>query len=182
MGKKDFDPFADRLSRDIRNTLCHTMVHDLQRGQRSEFMKQCRCWLQQDLPDAHRAYIEDSRRTFERLFEPCPLKDNANPLGLAVRLWNEGMFFEVHEVVEHLWHPATGPRKQALKGFVQAAGCYVHHRASHGKAANGLALKAAVNLRSAAMFFGEIANLEELIGSLENRSAEAPRLAFSGSP
>ena len=178
--KSDFDPFADRLSRDIRNTLSHAMVRALQQGDRDYFMNRCRDWLRRNLPDTHRAYIENRCRAFERLLQSRFAGQDTSPLALAAGLWNAGFFFEVHEVVEDVWHTATGPRRQALKGLVQAAGSYVHHEAGRTAAAVRLGRKAAANLRSSAAALGEISNTEELIRHLEKGDPEAPRLALSG--
>ncbi|MGH7894652.1 MAG: DUF309 domain-containing protein [Candidatus Binatia bacterium] len=48
----------------------------------------------------------------------------------AVALWNESLFFEVHEVLEAVWKTASGPVRQALQGVIQI-GVALHHHA-HG--------------------------------------------------
>lgn len=178
--KNKFDPFADRLSRDIRNTLSRAMVRALQQGDRDYFMSRCRAWLRQNLPVTHRTYIVNRQRVFEHLFRPLGAGQGTGPLGLAATLWNAGLFFEVHEVVEDVWHTASGPRRQALKGLVQAAGSYVHHGAGRTAVAVRLGRKAAANLRSSTPALGEISNIEELIRHLEKGGSQAPRLALSG--
>lgn len=50
----------------------------------------------------------------------------------AVALWNEGLFFEVHEVLERVWASATGPARHALQGVIQIAVALHHH--AHGNA------------------------------------------------
>ncbi len=58
----------------------------------------------------------------------------ATPAETAVRqaaaLWNEHLFFEVHEVLEAVWKTAAGDLRQALQGLIQIAVAF-HHRA-HG--------------------------------------------------
>ena len=49
---------------------------------------------------------------------------------IAAALWNERLFFEVHEVLEAIWKPATGAERQALQGVIQIA-VALHHLA-HG--------------------------------------------------
>jgi predicted metal-dependent hydrolase len=46
----------------------------------------------------------------------------------GVDLFNRGEFFEAHEVVEDLWNETTGPDREFLKGFIQAAVALEHHR------------------------------------------------------
>lgn len=48
----------------------------------------------------------------------------------ATALWNEGLFFEVHEVLEAVWQRETGDRRQALQGLIQIAVAY--HHLAHG--------------------------------------------------
>jgi hypothetical protein len=48
----------------------------------------------------------------------------------AAALWNEGLFFEVHEVLEAVWKTAAGPERQALQGLIQIAVAF--HHLAHG--------------------------------------------------
>jgi hypothetical protein len=48
----------------------------------------------------------------------------------AAALWNEHLFFEVHEVLEAVWKDADGPLRHALQGVIQI-GVAFHHLA-HG--------------------------------------------------
>lgn len=50
----------------------------------------------------------------------------------AAVLWNQRLFFEVHEVLEAVWKTTTGPMRQALQGLIQI-GVALHHHA-HGNA------------------------------------------------
>jgi len=58
----------------------------------------------------------------------------ADPVGRAVvqaaALWDEELFFEVHEVLEAVWQHQTGPSRQALQGLIQVAVAY--HHLAHG--------------------------------------------------
>lgn len=61
---------------------------------------------------------------------------DADAIGIAcakaVALWNERLFFEVHEVLESEWMRAAGALRQALQGLIQV-GVALHHHA-HGNA------------------------------------------------
>jgi uncharacterized protein len=48
----------------------------------------------------------------------------------AAALWNEGLFFEVHEVLEAVWQRESGDRRQALQGLIQIAVAW--HHLAHG--------------------------------------------------
>lgn len=45
----------------------------------------------------------------------------------AVRLFNEGQFFEAHEVLEDLWRAAPTAHKKFLQGLTQLAVAFHHH-------------------------------------------------------
>jgi len=60
--------------------------------------------------------------------------DTGEPIERAARatvaLWNEGLFFEVHEVLEAVWKTASGDTRQMLQGVIQIAVAY--HHLAHG--------------------------------------------------
>ena len=59
---------------------------------------------------------------------------SARPVGRAVEqavaLWNVGLFFEVHEVLEDVWQCTGGDERQALQGVIQIAVAF--HHLAHG--------------------------------------------------
>jgi len=59
----------------------------------------------------------------------------------AAALWREGLFFEVHEVLEALWKTQVGDVRQTLQGVIQIAVAF--HHFAHG------------NLRGARSLLGE---------------------------
>ncbi|GGN02997.1 hypothetical protein GCM10007092_16770 [Thermus composti] len=48
-------------------------------------------------------------------------------LGEALRLWREGRYFEVHEVLEEAWLEAQGEEKRFLQGLILLAAA-LHQR------------------------------------------------------
>jgi predicted metal-dependent hydrolase len=40
--------------------------------------------------------------------------------------FNQQQYYEAHDVLEHLWLGAEGPRQQFFKGLIQLAGAFVH--------------------------------------------------------
>lgn len=62
---------------------------------------------------------------------PVPGADRATRASHhAAALWQAGLFFEVHEVLEAVWTTATGDTRQALQGVIQIAVAY--HHLAHG--------------------------------------------------
>lgn len=60
---------------------------------------------------------------------PAPQDPLARVTWMARALWNERLFFEVHEVLEAVWKTATGTTRGALQGVIQVAVAY--HHAAH---------------------------------------------------
>ena len=56
----------------------------------------------------------------------------AGAVARAIALWNERLFFEVHEVLEAEWKRTSGAERQALQGVIQIAVALHHH--AHGNA------------------------------------------------
>jgi len=64
-------------------------------------------------------------------FTPAAADDaTAHACRVAVALWNERLFFEVHEVLEAVWKTAAGTERQALQGVIQIAVAF--HHLAHG--------------------------------------------------
>ena len=59
---------------------------------------------------------------------------------VAAALWNERLFFEVHEVLEAVWKTAVGAERQALQGVIQIAVAF--HHLAHGNRRGARALLA----------------------------------------
>jgi hypothetical protein len=62
--------------------------------------------------------------------EATPRDPVARAVHRAVALWNECLFFEVHEVLEAVWTTAAGDVRQALQGLIQVAVAF--HHLAHG--------------------------------------------------
>jgi hypothetical protein len=94
------------------------------------------------LVDVHRPHLERVRRHAAHArravaaFHARPAVGAPDRVAAAVEraiaLWNERLFFEVHEVLEAEWVRATGAERQALQGVIQIAVALHHH--AHGNA------------------------------------------------
>src|SRR5439155_3240414 len=66
-----------------------------------------------------------------RAFSPAAADDPiTRACRVAAALWNERLFFEVHEVLEAVWKTAAGAERQALQGVIQVAVAF--HHLAHG--------------------------------------------------
>jgi len=89
------------------------------------------------LLDVHRAHGERMQAHAARALRAADAfraSANADAVTAAVdrsiALWNERLFFEVHEVLEAEWKRTSGDVRQALQGVIQIAVALHHH--AHG--------------------------------------------------
>ena len=164
--RESFDPFADRSARDLRNSLATALAKALASGRRDGYRQLAQRWRAGGLCAGCQRYLEDRLGRYEQAMAACQAPPDRSPLRNVRVLWNLGLFFEVHEVVEEIWRASTGGRREALKGLVQAAGVFVHREAGRRAPAARLAARAAQRLARWGPYLPEIGNLEELLTDL----------------
>jgi predicted metal-dependent hydrolase len=64
----------------------------------------------------------------------------------GIALFNEGCFFDAHEVLEDEWRAAPQAHKKFLQGLIQVAVALHHHSKGNLDGARSLMLRAAKNL------------------------------------
>lgn len=178
---KTFDPFNDRTSRDIRNALSAALVSQLASKGLLMVKDSARQWLSKTNDGAYHAYIRRCLVIYDNVIRTVQSNRITDPGLQAVVLWNAQLFFEVHELLETVWHGTEGNERRALKGLIQAAGVFVHRQCNPPKAADGLGRRALGNLRHAAPYLGFIKDLSPLMISLKDSGAPPPMLK-PGSP
>lgn len=171
-----FDPFNDRRSRDLRNTLSEQFVDVVLRNDAQGFRLLCEHWAAVDLGGVYREYIEIRLNRYREAFEQLEHDDIRAPLRQAMVLWNVGLYFEVHELLETIWQPAEEPLRSALKGLIQAAGVHIHLLWGHQAAAEKLAKKAYKHLNDNREGAAFVTNLDELLEHLERVDPQPPVL------
>jgi hypothetical protein len=171
-----FDPFNDRRSRDLRNTLSEQFVEVVLRNDGQAFRLFCDHWKAVDLGGIYREFLEDRLGRYRRAFDQFERDKVRAPLRQAMVLWNLALYFEMHELLETIWHPAAEPFRSALKGLIQAAGAYIHLLWGHQRAGEKLARKAHRHLSANREGAAFITNLDELLNHLEHLDREPPVL------
>ena len=171
-----FDPFNDRLSRDIRNTLAETFVDALLQLDKSGYQRTAEQWLTKDLDDVYAGYIQDRIKRYDRVLNQIKENRIKDAKLQALIIWNHGLFFEVHEHLEWIWQKTAGDEYQALKGLIQAAGVYIHLEFNHREAAEKLAIKSSDRIQKYADCLTFIANLNMLLDNLKNLDPAPPLL------
>lgn len=168
-----FDPFSDRTARDIRNTLSSALILELSGAGAPTVAAVAGQWLARQPGAVYQAYIEGRQRQYRDLLTRIRAEGINGPRHQSIILWNDGLFFELHELLETIWHGAVATERTGLKGLIQAAGAYLHSLRGKGEIAQKLARRARMHLRTGAAGLSFIANLEQLIVALAD-SPPAP--------
>jgi hypothetical protein len=170
-----FNPFENRLSRDIRNELSEAIIEVLSSGRLDPAEKAAMQYRQSDLPLAHAGYIEQRlQRYAEALSRLTP---DSELLCQATVLWDLALFFEVHEILEPAWIEATGERKKLLQALIRAAGVYINLELGYRQRAAKIAAKALPVLEELGDSLTSVMHIERLIEALQTLPDRAPRLS-----
>ena len=102
----------------------------------------------------------------ERGFRLAEISVDQEPYLRAIRLFNDGAFFEAHEVWEDVWRASVPPEKQFLQGLIQVAVALHHHGKGNLAGARSLLARGTRNLTGYPEDFGGIP-LVQLLESLE---------------
>lgn len=173
-----FDPFSDRLARDIRNSLSAALIGELTDSGAATVSRVAEDWLAQQLDNVFRVYVLRRRREYLQIISHIQSTRIDSPHQQAIVLWNAGLYFELHELLETIWHGAPEPVRTGLKGLIQAAGAYLHLQRGKSEAAQKLALRARAHLRAGAATLSFVANLEQLIAALADTPPTPLRLTY----
>jgi len=136
-----FEPFQDRLSRDIRNDLAATMIEMLNRFDLEPAQAVAERYLHREIAPWYQEYIKDRLARYRSALEVIRTGP-ADPFWRALVLWDLRLFFEVHEVLEHEWYGAEGTEKKVLQAMIRAAGAYIKLRYGYRDAAQKMADRA----------------------------------------
>lgn len=174
-----FEPFQDRLSRDIRNELSAALPLALAKNDLAPVRAVADRYLQHNLPAPHAAYIEARLAGYAKALATIARVDAKDALAKALILWDLDLFFEVHEILEHAWHGAHGAEKEILQALIRAAGFYIKGEYGYFEAGAKMAGRAVAALeknRQACTGF----DLDALLESLRNLDPIPPKLLPQG--
>ena len=174
-----FDPWTNRLSRDIRNTLSEAFIEAISRMEPALYYDEADIWRSKNPDDFYLEYIQDRLQRYDRVIEQIKACCLDEPLLQSLVIWNNGLFFEFHEHLEGLWMKATGDERQALKGMIKAAGVYAHHEYNHQPAIKSLSAKSYDLLRQYSHNLEFVENLDVLTRKLKNLDPNPPILENS---
>lgn len=170
-----FNPFEDRLSRDIRNNLSAGLAKAVETGSSDKLTQVVDYYRQQPLATCYRNYLEDRNTRYEQALKTIG-GGITDPIHQGLVLWNLGLFFEVHEVLEHAWYSAEGNMKLTLQALIRAAGVYIKREYGFNDAANRIAAKTIPVLEANQDILEVYFKTKELTSALNNPKALPPKL------
>lgn len=133
-------------------------------------------YLATDLEPIHRQYIDDHMQRYSRALERIRLQYIHDDFRRALVLWDEELFFEVHEILEHTWMNAAGKRKLILQAMIRAAGMYIHLEHGNTKGATSMAAKAVAAFEVNRSEVPDFLDLDLLLSKLRRVDPVPPKL------
>jgi hypothetical protein len=106
MNQSPFEPFQDRLSRDIRNQLSESLMTCMRLMRLGPAQEVAHRFLGEQPGPAQIEYIE-KRMALYGLFLHRIAEGPADALWQGLVLWDLGLYFEVHEILAGAGSPAT---------------------------------------------------------------------------
>ncbi len=179
MTEKSFEPFMDRLSRDIRNQLSESLIDVLKQHSLQPAEKVAETFASKAEAPCYRDYISFRLQRYAKSLETIT-DYHTDPLWQGFVLWDNDLFFEVHEVIEHAWLKQQGKEKLLLQAMVRAAGVYIKLEYGYQEAAGKLAAKALPVLREQQQRLADYIDPQALITALEHCELPAPKLLKPG--
>ena len=174
METPDFNPFEDRFSRDMRNSLSSALATAIETGEHSTLKNVIEDFDSKDLALPYRKYFDKRCIHYKKALES--METELTPIEQAMILWNEGLYFEVHEVLEHVWYDAQGNEKLTLQALIRAAGVYVKKEYGYTDAAAKIAGKSWPVLKDNENLLKSYFDPEPLLYSLQHLEEPPPKL------
>lgn len=175
MTEQLFNPFEDRLSRDIRNQLSEGLAEAVETGDSSKLAQTVDNFRQQPLADYYRDYLENRYACYQKALAVIG-GGITDPIQQALVLWNLGLFFEVHEVLEHVWYTAEGKMRVTLQALIRAAGVFIKKEYGFTDSAKKIAAKAIPVLEANRDILDDYFKTETLTDALKNPHSIPPTL------
>lgn len=175
MSLLEFNPFEDRLCRDIRNDLSESFLEVLNARSCSPAEQVADGYRQKDLPESCRDYLALRLKRYQKVLESVA-KHGDGTFTITAITWDQQLFFEVHEVLEPEWLKASATDKLVLQALIRAAGVYLNLELDYTARARKISLKAIPVLKKHQDLLAAQLNVVQLIAALERLDPVAPEL------
>lgn len=176
---ENFNPFEDRLSRDIRNDLSESVIQVLSSRSLEPAEHVAQKYTAKHLAPIYRDYMKNRLNRYSDALAKLPIT-NHNILMNSGILWDLGLFFEVHEILEPEWMEATGDTRLLLQALIRAAGVYIYLELGYETRAAKIAAKTIPVLKQFRERLQQELLADALIKALEELSGQPPLLTKPG--
>lgn len=174
MTKQLFDPFQDRKSRDIRNSLSTALFESIDSGEKSKVYDIAKSYEDSALENHYCEYVANRLLKYEEALQIIS-EGREDPIWRALVLWDLELFFEVHEVLEHAWYSAKGEEKLLLQALIRAAGVFIKQELGYDVQARKIAAKAIAVIKHTTLLT-EYCDVTILADALAKPGTMAPKL------
>jgi hypothetical protein len=172
-----FDPFNNRLCRNVRNALSEAFKSALLERDLHPVDHVARILLNEKLPACVSDYIHQRLASYQVVLTELEAKGITDPLKVVLVIWDRRLFFETHEFLEPYWMAAEGGEKRLLQALIRAAGTYVHLEQGNFNAAGRMAGKAIAGLSQSQERLAEHIDPQRLIDTLKTLDHVPPALS-----
>jgi hypothetical protein len=174
---KCFDPFNNRLCRNVRNALSEAFKESVKAKDLHPVEYVAQFFLNETLPACVSDYIHRRLAIYQAVLAELEAKAFTDPMDIALVIWDRRLFFETHEYLEPYWLVARGDEKQLLQALIRAAGTYVHLEQGNLAAAKRIAAKAIDGLGHGAGRLSKYADPQRLLEKLKTLDPVSPMLS-----
>jgi len=173
------NPFTDRLCRDIRNGLSKALMTSPSQLDLAPVQKIADTFLTNNIQPVYRQYIDARMEGYARALQSIRSNNLTDPFSRALILWDEELFFEVHELLEYEWFNSKGAAKLILQAMIRAAGMYVQLDRDNIIGATSMAAKAVEAFEYNRREVPDLFDLDLLLKKLRDVDPVPPKL-FEG--
>ena len=172
-----FDPFNDRLCRNVRNALSEAFKSAIKESDLHPVDHVAHFFLNESVPDYVSDYIHRRIAAYEAVLAELDARGFTDPLDIALLIWDRRLFFETHEFLETYWLVASGEEKRLLQALIRFAGTYVHLEQGNLTAAKRIAAKAIDGISHGKDRLAGYADPQRLLAKLKTLDPEPPTLS-----
>lgn len=173
-----FDPFNNRLCRNVRNALSEAFKKALEQNDIQPVARVAGFFVEDQLPACVKSYIEKRMTAYRQVLDDVAANQLQGPLDVAFVIWDRRLFFETHEYLETYWMEAKGDAKKLLQAIIRAAGAYVHLEQGNMSGAKRISAKALAVLEAHSEQLAPYTTPQVLLDSLRTLNAEPPKLSL----
>jgi predicted metal-dependent hydrolase len=172
-----FDPFNNRLCRNVRNALSEAFKKALDQEDMQPVERVAGFLRDDRLPVYVSTYIDHRMTAYRSVLNTVAARQLHAPLDIAFVIWDRRLFFETHEYLETYWMAAEGDERKLFQAIIRAAGAYVHLEQGNLTGAKRISAKAVAVLAAHQDWLAPYTEPGVLLDKLRSLDPEPPQLS-----